>query len=508
MSDFFLSAPRKISAGSARSQARYGVKDGRHLLVGTVGIRSTADMDDLMRSHRHGRPFAAFLLSDLSDAPGSAYAFAKATSRALHATKTASTALFIVHGPPAEPTNLHAHVVAYTGGASEAQVRRDLLATFNEHGLLARSPFSGPPRNRKTERDDDYGFGEWLDRCGFYDAILAAPTPQHVADALAAFDVAREPYALGFILRDRSAASGVAVKASSFDLSDASLQARFGTAEVPRSRTAAARSYTDERDTKYPIELHEAHTEARATWENEIADLVAADRSKVFAESLSRRNRRDSLARGLLTVAGLPKDAANLDAARRLVYRDTDRYVERGLRAIEEHYPAKPARRVGDWLRQIHDFRPTAVATAPGARLSPHRGQRIADDVDRDLYDEDGIIVAHEDATGVELRTLEANVALEHAQEIVFNYRLGGEDIPPYFSDVQHRFTDAPPGPPQLVQTILDSALAHQLDRAFAPEPRHELGIDSWTDDDREYQQISVGRRSRRRRATYWRKSR
>jgi hypothetical protein len=417
----------------------------------------------------------------------------------LRNSQTAATALFVVHGPPAEPTNLHAHVVAYSGSASADAIRRDILTALNTENLLAPSPFAGPPRNRKTERDDGYGFAEWLDRCGFYDSILEAATPRDVADTLAAFSVAREPFGRGYVLRDRSAASGVAVKASSFDLSDDTLIARFGSPTLPPARdTTPRRGYAEERSTKYPEELYEAHADAATAWDRDIAHRLAADRRAVFAESLSRRNRRDSLARGVLAYADLPADHANLDAARRLVYRDTDRYVERELRGIEERYPAKPARRIGDWLRQLHDYQPAPVASAPGAALAPKPGQRIDDDVDRNLYDEDGIIIAHEDANGVELRTLEADVTLRNAREIVLNYRLESADIPARYDTLEQRFADAPAGPPPDVEAILDAAPAHQLDRAFAAVPDRETDRGTWTDDDRAYEGLSRARTGRR----------
>ncbi len=100
-----------------------------------------------------------------------------------------------------------------------------------------------------------------------------------------------------------------------------------------------------------------------------------------------------------------------------------------------------------------------------------------------ELYDDRGNLIAHQDAHGVELRTLEADVALRDAAAIVVHHRIESENLPDHLRSFELTFTTAPPPVPSEVQRAIDDAGPQQLDRSFFPTDGaiDDLG---WNDDD------------------------
>jgi hypothetical protein len=432
-----------------------------------VGIRSREDFEDIIRAEHHPKAFASFLLADFTKGTPSPYTSARTIADILGESETCKRAVFLVHGPPVEPVNIHAHVVVHAPGVRDCDMLSDLLRTLDHHDMRVKLNGRAYRDYRKLEREDDYAFGEWLDRCGFTEAITEADTLHDVADTLNRFSIRRAPYREGYTLVDASVPDGVAVKASRFGLSANQLLARYGNAELPHSFIGSSRSFFDERHFKYPAELRELHAAARSTWESDVAPLVDTDREAVFAERSARHNSRVSVGKALLRYAEIPSTPENIAAAVSVTQRDSRREVTRRLRAIDEAYPPQPARRVGDWLRQLYEDRPAPVATAPGAGLAPLPGQRLVEGVDMELYDDRGILIAHQDAQGVELRTLEANVTLRGATAIVAHYNLEAEDIPERLRALELAFAAPPPEPPPAVQRAVDRAAPHELNQRF-----------------------------------------
>ena len=415
-----------FSASRAAQNLKYATHDGRHLLAAVLHCEDLADFQHHITiaktQHRSNTPFVSLTIPDLSDEPRDPYAVIRAIQDSLAEAFPEQPSLTLLHGPPSEDVRLHGHALVEhldtNGPCSIRSYRTRFNAALRRVRGAAFPPYVGTrnPDFGGLSRDDTYSFIEWLRFQGFSDDIDNAGTPLQIAQTLAYYRLSRVPSDSGYAIRDDSSPEHLHIKAYRCKLSDGDLLKRFGTTVLPIVPPPAdTRSFYKERSSKYSVELHSLHDEARTRWQSEFGNAIDAQESAIRDTYRNVYHHREGATGHILKVTGLARTPRNLAAASRYLAERIRAARAADIRDLHEAYPRQPGKRISDWLKQLYQGNPEPLADIPGALLRPGHGtgHRVRlGPLDRELYDENDVVIAHENygeqKPGVQLRHFDA----------------------------------------------------------------------------------------------------
>lgn len=324
-------------------------------------------------------------------------------------------ALAVIHGPPQEPTNLHAHVIVQRTGRSEGvtptERRRIIRATadLRDDYDLGDPHYRLDSRYTRIERGDDHSFYAWCHLQGVATLRTSCGSLDEVYDRLDALGLHYTYDEHGGTITDVSTDRPWRLRAVAVNLSPNALRASYGDLHphTPR-RDRIQRSYATERHDRYGPDLVARHREEREAW----AAQHAAARAAAVRTAREAGTRATHYATAFADyLAGkynltIPTDLK--ETASRATRAMLQGYRARLERVASDAFPPRPERRIGDWLKQLYVGDPVPPATATGVVLDePKLAQWNAyEGTDLELYDE-GLRVGRIDDDRLHLLTLD-----------------------------------------------------------------------------------------------------
>lgn len=403
-----LAAPSRIG-----SLKRYLMSGNRALAAGLRQEESFADEIERLRAdaERHGG-FMSGYLSFLHEGLVPASIALEVVDQALaESLLRPAPAIIVVHGPPIEPTAVHAQfMVAYRGASStkisRTVARKSLTAALADvAGQYGWTATPGPPRRLGGTTvageifRDDLTLASWIKENLAPDALNRSTTADELAEELAKVGLSYELSARNDgLLRDHSTNRFVRASILGPGYQRDALVERFGAIPSRRFDPALAiKTYAnaDRRTPYFTDHQRAAHRRAREEWERNVRPVYTLRRREVYdahAErvdaikarfkmlksalppvepDLSKSEYRSLVAfRQRVRKALRTSRADQLEQAKRELYEDLARVFGGELR--------KPARFIRTWLREQQQppENPCRIERTPaaGSPEGPWRG--------------------------------------------------------------------------------------------------------------------------------------
>ncbi|MHB8139670.1 MAG: hypothetical protein ACYDHD_00185 [Vulcanimicrobiaceae bacterium] len=461
---------------------RYLEHNGRHLLAGAV---NTSSIDEVRFITEDDDPYhvpwltIALTLSDLDPTNTlAAWGIAKEVAEDF---LEGRPGYVVLHGPPQEPTNFHAHLVLRRDKVRSEDIAREFVHLRRKKDQISdrygfsTSSYKGRAHYANLTRKDDFTFFDWCDSLGFSDLPDTCESNHELLATLNTFGVTYLQVDRGAVLQTQGPNGPITMKASALNLSPARLERQLG--HIPDYHydpRLTTRAYTNERANKYPEAVKEAHQEAIKAWQRTYHSAYKTTRKQALEAGSTLVKQAVSYLDILLAENGATiEDPTNRIWA---LHRMTQflHQVRVGMaRSATDVFPPKPAHRIYDWLTQLYVGNPEPIASADGVTLDHHAlaTWHHTYGTDLSLYD-DGLRVARiaDDrlyllAETFPSRSLE-DLPIIHADRVRLHHATKLDQAATQRAlRADHAKRATPPAPPLELDALLRAELTERLAR-------------------------------------------